>query len=99
MNSHTRSSGIKRVGAVVEGRVQGVGFRYFTRDRAQHHGLTGWVRNLPDGNVEFEAQGTGNNVDAFVAEIGKGPVLSHVSDVKIHGVPVEQNEKGFEITF
>ena len=93
------TSPIKRVSAVVEGRVQGVGFRYFTRDRAQYHGLTGWVRNLPDGNVEFEAQGTGENVNAFVAEIKKGPAFSHVSDIKIHEVPVENKENGFEITF
>ena len=64
---------IKRVNAVVEGRVQGVGFRYFTRDRALRHGITGWVRNLPEDNVEIEAQGTGDNVDAFIMEIKKGP--------------------------
>ncbi|MGA2507424.1 MAG: acylphosphatase [Chitinispirillaceae bacterium] len=90
---------IKRINAVVEGRVQGVGFRYFTRDRALRHGITGWVRNLPGHNVELEAQGTGDNVDAFIAEIRKGPALSHVSDVKIHDVPLENKENGFEITF
>jgi acylphosphatase len=90
---------IKRISAVVEGRVQGVGFRYFTRDRASRHGLTGWVRNSPDHNVELEAQGTGDDVDAFIAEIRKGPALSHVSDVKIIEVPLEDKENGFEITF
>jgi len=88
----------KRISALVQGRVQGVGFRYFTRDRARVYGLTGWVRNLPDGNVEFEAQGAGRDVDAFVAEIRKGPGLSHVADITVNELPVENEEKGFEIT-
>ena len=90
---------IKRIGAVVYGRVQGVGFRYFTRDRALTYRLSGWVRNLPDGNVEFEAQGAGRDVDAFAAEIREGPGLSHVDDIRINELPVEEREKGFEIRF
>jgi acylphosphatase len=90
---------IKRIGAVVRGRVQGVGFRYFTRDRARAHGLTGWVRNMPDGNVEFEAQGVSRDVDVFVAEIRKGPGLSHVEDITINELPVVEREKGFEIRY
>ena len=42
---------------VVSGRVQGVGFRYFTQDTALHEGVTGWVRNLPDGRVEALVEG------------------------------------------
>ncbi|MBN2188206.1 MAG: acylphosphatase [Chitinispirillaceae bacterium] len=88
---------IKRIGAVVRGRVQGVGFRYFTRDRARAYGFTGWVRNLPDGSVEFEAQGEAENVDAFTEELKDGPALSNVSAMTVNVLPVEQNEKGFEI--
>jgi len=99
MSPQASDTDMKRIGAVVEGRVQGVGFRYFTRDRARYLGLTGWVRNLPDGNVEFEAQGVCKNVDAFVAEIGKGPGLSHVVDITINELPVDSEENGFEITF
>jgi len=99
MSPQASDTDMKRIGAVVEGRVQGVGFRYFTRDRARHHGLTGWVRNLPDGNVEFEAQGVCKNVDAFVAEIRKGPGFSHVADITINELPVEEREEGFEIRF
>ena len=42
---------------VVSGRVQGVGFRYFTQDTALREGVTGWVRNLPDGRVEAHVEG------------------------------------------
>jgi acylphosphatase len=87
----------KRIKAVVQGRVQGVGFRYFTRDNALRHGLSGWVRNLPDGGVEFEAQGAAENVDAFTAEIREGPALSYVSDMTINELPPEEKENGFEI--
>jgi acylphosphatase len=90
---------LKRIVAVVEGRVQGVGFRFFTRSMAQHHGLTGWVRNLPDGNVEFEAQGTNDRVDAFLEEIKKGPVLSYISDIRTNELPAEEREAGFVIKF
>jgi acylphosphatase len=88
---------MKRIGAVVKGRVQGVGFRYFTRDLARRSGLTGWVRNMPDDSVEFEAQGQAENVDAFTEEIKDGPALSNVSAMTISELPVEENEKGFEI--
>jgi acylphosphatase len=88
---------LKRIGVLVKGRVQGVGFRYFTRDRARIHDLTGWVRNLPDSSVEFEAQGRAENVDSFAKEIKEGPALSNVSEMVINELPVEENEKGFEI--
>jgi|WetSurMetagenome_2_1015567.scaffolds.fasta_scaffold195268_2 acylphosphatase len=90
---------IKRIGAVVRGRVQGVGFRYFTRDRAQACSLTGWVQNMPDGAVELEAQGAVKILDDFTAEIKTGPSFSHVSEVTINELPVEEREKGFEIRF
>ena len=89
----------KRIGAVVQGRVQGVGFRYFTRDRARDHGLSGWVRNREDGGVEVEAEGEAENVDAFIAEMKEGPALSNISDMTINELPLVENETGFEIQF
>ncbi len=56
---------IKTVSFVVKGRVQGVGFRYTTRRAAEHFGLTGWVRNCANGNVEGVAQGENDSIDQF----------------------------------
>jgi acylphosphatase len=89
----------KRIQAVVKGRVQGVGFRYFTRDRARAYGLSGWVRNLPDGSVEFEAQGEAETVDAFILEIKEGPALSNISAMTINELSLDETEKGFEVRF
>ena len=67
--------------ARVEGRVQGVGFRYFTLERAISHGLLGYVRNLPDGCVEVRAEGTRQDLEALLADLRRGPGVSRVSDV------------------
>ena len=58
---------------MVQGRVQGVGFRYFVVREAQHLGLTGWVRNRPDGTVETEAVGDEATLERFVAKVRLGP--------------------------
>lgn len=88
---------MKRIRAVVQGRVQGVGFRYFAQSLALDYCLSGWVRNLPDGNVEFEAQGPDDRIDVFAAEAQKGPPLSHVADMIVSELPLKHNERGFEI--
>ena len=51
---------------VFYGRVQGVGFRYYAVNKANQLGLTGWVKNLPDGTVEMEVQGEGPLIDQLV---------------------------------
>lgn len=48
------------------GRVQGVGFRYYAVNKANQLGLTGWVRNLPDGTVEMEVQGEESLIDQLI---------------------------------
>lgn len=77
-----------RYHGMVLGRVQGVGFRFFARDAALRRGLVGWVRNVAQGNVEFEVQGEQEIVDAFVAHLRKGPPLSRVLDIALS--PVSQ---------
>ena len=57
----------------VTGVVQGVGFRWFVRERARRLGLSGWVRNLPDGSVEVVASGENGQVDLLRAELTNGP--------------------------
>ena len=73
----------KSIRAVVSGRVQGVGFRYFTQSTARRYDLVGWVRNNFDGSVEIYAEGTKENIDAFLKVIHQGPSSSHVRKVKV----------------
>lgn len=57
----------------VTGVVQGVGFRWFVREKARRLGLSGWVRNLSDGSVEVVAAGEPGQIDLLVGELKKGP--------------------------
>ena len=75
---------MKRVSIIVEGHVQGVGFRYFTTIMAESHHIKGWVRNQNNGNVEIEAEGHFHNLEAFIKDIRKGPRFSRVENVIIH---------------
>jgi acylphosphatase len=71
----------KRYHLLVSGRVQGVGFRFFTRDSAHALGLSGWVRNVRGGGVEVEVEGDRGVIDAFIETLRQGPPLSRVLDV------------------
>jgi acylphosphatase len=71
-----------RVHVFIEGRVQGVGYRYATYDRATAWGLAGWVRNLPDGRVEAEFEGPKQVLDEMVAWCYVGPRLARVTHVE-----------------
>jgi acylphosphatase len=82
--------------ARVTGRVQGVGFRWFTRGEAQRFGLTGWVRNLPDGSVEVHLEGPERVVDEMIAWLGHGPPAALVEDLVVEPVEVA-GHPGFTI--
>lgn len=66
---------------LITGRVQGVGFRYFTQDVASREGVTGWVRNLPDGRVEVLAEGESEAVTRIERAIRQGPRGARVDTV------------------
>jgi len=72
----------KRLSARITGRVQGVGFRNFTQWRARRLGLTGWVRNEPDGSVRLEAEGPREALDDLLAAVHQGPRMAAVDDVE-----------------
>ncbi|HEV3140320.1 MAG TPA: acylphosphatase [Vicinamibacterales bacterium] len=57
----------------MRGRVQGVGFRFFTEHAAAREGIQGWVRNLPDGGVEVAAEGDAESMERFERSIRQGP--------------------------
>jgi len=72
----------KRIHARVHGRVQRVAFREYTRREAMRLGLSGWVRNLPDGTVEVQCEGAAGNVDLLLAWLSIGSPLSRVTHVE-----------------
>jgi acylphosphatase len=80
----------------ITGRVQGVGFRWFTRRAAGMHGIAGHVMNLPDGTVLCEAEGEQQALDAFVRELRRGPPHAQVLDAALTSIP-EQDSSAFEI--
>jgi acylphosphatase len=83
---------------LLRGRVQGVGFRHFTRKTAEQLGVTGWVKNLPDGGVLAVVQGTPSQVNAMIARLKEGPRYANVISVDI--TPVETQEfSGFEVRY
>ena len=70
--------------AIVHGRVQGVGFRFFVQRRAGEKGLSGWVRNLPDGAaVEVLAEGPRSTLEALVSDLHRGPRMALVEKVDV----------------
>lgn len=80
----------------VMGYVQGVGFRWSAAREADRHGITGFVRNLPDGSVYIEAEGTSNQLNSFVDWCRRGPGLGFVESVTTDPYP-PVNYKDFRI--
>ena len=85
--------------AIVRGRVQGVGFRYFVLSAAKELNLTGWVRNLPDGAVQVEACGSEDDLDTLEQRLWKGPHFSRVENVQCTRKPDGETKSysGFKI--
>jgi acylphosphatase len=78
-----------RYRVLVSGRVQGVFFRDACRRMACEHGVAGWVRNLPDGQVEAVFEGRPEDVDRLVAWARRGPSRAAVADVAVQAEPPE----------
>ena len=87
---------MKRVHALVAGKVQGVFFRVTAQKKAQELGLSGWVRNLPDGRVEVVAEGDKESLEMFVDHLRIGPPAAEVENVGTEwGEP--RGERGFAV--
>ena len=90
---------LARAHVIVSGRVQGVGYRYFVQRQARRIQLTGWVRNLPSGEVEIEVEGPKGLVETLIKELWTGNVWATVRNVDVIWMPHENRYTGFDITF
>ncbi|MCW1923012.1 acylphosphatase [Luteolibacter arcticus] len=83
---------------IFEGRVQGVGFRYTTKDIAKGFEVCGSVKNLPDGTVELDVMGEREEVEAFINEIAEESALAHhIKGMHVKNIPPLEGVKGFTI--
>jgi acylphosphatase len=83
---------------IFEGRVQGVGFRYTTKDIAKGFEVCGTVKNLPEGTVEMEVMGEREEVEAFLKEIAEESALAHhIKGMHVKNIPPLEGVKGFTI--
>ena len=80
------------------GRVPGVGFRFTAWYLASHLGLTGWVKNLCDGRVEMEVQGTEDYIDLLILRLKEGRYIQ-IENMETEELPVQTKESGFRETW
>jgi len=90
---------VKRVEVYVEGLVQGVGFRYFTKKVAKELGIKGFVKNLPDGRVYIVAEGDEDQLEKFLSSVKKGPSLAIVRNVHVAEKPATGEFDDFVIAY
>lgn len=83
----------------ISGRVQGVAFREYTRRQANTLGLTGWVRNLPDGRVETVIQGDPNALQAMQTWLHTGSPYSDVTSLAVEELEHSDEFDDFSIRF
>jgi len=83
----------------IEGRVQGVFYRAFTRDIAHSIGLKGWVRNLRDGRVEVVLEGKKELIEKAIKECYTGPPGARISNIDVKWEPFIGDLKGFSIRY
>lgn len=88
---------MKSVRVLISGRVQGVCFRAYTRERALQLGVDGFVRNLPDGRVEMVAEGTEEDVDALVEWASRGPSYARVTEIDVQEEEYTGRFTGFSV--
>ncbi|WP_457642568.1 acylphosphatase [Persephonella sp.] len=84
---------------VFAGTVQGVGFRYFVKRKADEFGIKGFVRNLPDGTVEVMAEGDEKTLRDFMSAIENGPPLAEVTGMRYEFIDKDGGFKDFEIQY
>ncbi len=88
-----------RAHLVIEGRVQGVFYRVFTRNTAYSIGLKGWVKNLRDGRVEALFEGKKELIEQAIKECYIGPLGARVSNIDVKWESFIGDQKGFSIRY
>ena len=86
----------ERARITVSGKVQGVGFRYFIYQIAERLGLTGYVKNLFNGDVEIDAEGRKEFLEELVRNAKTGPSGSHVTDIKVEWLEFKNKYDNFD---
>jgi acylphosphatase len=86
---------VQRITVLISGRVQGVGYRYFTRKKAFELGLAGYAENLPDGRVEVIAEGEKTSLEHLIHHLRQGPRGARVDHVDVQWSEAT-NLKGFQ---
>ncbi len=82
----------------VRGSVQGVGYRYFCRQKAIEFGLVGWAKNVSDGSVSLHVEGDRGAIEMLLSDLKIGPGNASVSDVIVHWTPFSGEFHSFQIT-
>lgn len=88
---------VVRAHILIEGRVQGVGYRAFAYEKAIHEGLSGWVQNLPDGRVELEVEGPRQSIGIMLSSLKLGPSAAKVQQVHVEWLEAIQETHEFRI--
>jgi len=88
-----------RLHALVHGYVQGVNFRWYTRQQANHLGLSGYVRNRADGSVEVVAEGPRESLEQLIAWLHQGPSLASVERVDVSWEELTREFSSFEVCY
>lgn len=89
---------MKRLRLLISGLVQGVNYRYYTELKADELGLSGWVKNLPDGRVEIEVLGSKEKLADFLSWCQQGPSSALVQDIKVEWSQADKIFNSFEIS-
>ncbi|RMG42873.1 MAG: acylphosphatase [Candidatus Dadabacteria bacterium] len=84
---------------IITGKVQGVCFRAWTRERARALGLSGWVKNLPDGTVEAVVSGPEALVNELIEAARSGPPAASVDDIRVEYLDKTDDFSGFDIRY
>ena len=88
---------MKRLTITISGKVHGVFYRDFAKIEAEKLDITGYVKNLPNGNVEIIAEGSDENLEKFITACRKGPLMAFVNNIDIKETQALSDLEGFDI--